>query len=170
MAKAWKRSEISVEGGSGSACSGFIVSVANDGIITATPAVVTYSGPADSGYTVPTWVDTGEVLDHVDGGGTVAATGTILVWVKISYSAVDSTNFGTAWQLDNVEFDFGAARPSDTTPSWDTGTSAWSPTSGTHYADWATVVDRVVTNSNGGGINLAICSPNDVKVINGCSV
>lgn len=138
--------------GGGSSCSGFHVSLDGSLNISMTEGVLTYGGPIDSGYTTPTYPT-----------GVVAGSGTVLVWCKISYSAVDATDFGTAWELDDVEFAFGASRPADTVPSW--GNPDWSPTAGTHHVDWATIQDGVVVSTLLGPAILTICGPNDVRII-----
>ena len=170
MGKPWRRSEVGVEigGSGGSSCSGFIVSVnSTTGVITATTSQVSYSG-SKVGYVAPTWVQTEELLDHESGGGVVDEAGTFLVWVKITYSA-NTGSFGSAWNLDAVEFDFGETRPANVEPTFDFSTQTWSG-AGTFYSDWATITDREVLNSFGGGIILKICTPEEIILQHGCSV
>jgi len=140
-------------------CAGFIVSL--DGTtIQQDQSSVAYAGAVDVGYTTPTLVS-----------GTITGSGTELVWVKISYSAVDTTSYGTAWQLDDVEFDFGTSRPSNVVPTYDWGTSTWNSSGeGEHYSDWATIEDGVVIASFGGGIILNICGEGEVTVMHGCTL
>lgn len=141
-------------------CKGFIVSCdAGTGALTMTKSAVSYGGSRNGSFTGPTYAT-----------GTMPASGTRYVWVKIEYSAVDTGNYGTAWQLDDVIFQSGTSMTADSKPVWDDSTETWTTSSGSHYSAWATIVDRVVENSFGGGLVLVICSIDDVRVVHGCAI
>jgi len=146
-----------IAGGGEYTCAGFIVECDGSGNISVTDSSVSYGGTVDSGFAV------------TDSTTTAPVSGTRYVWVKVDYSAEDTNNYGTAWQLDDITFESGASMTASSKPVWDDSGETWSTSSGTHYSAWGTIVNRTVTASFGGGIVLVICSIDDIRVIHGCA-
>ena len=141
-------------------CKGFIASVdASTGDVTMSASTVEGGENIDFDSTF---------LTPSDPSSTAAASGTTKIWVKVSYTVSSSSVYGSRIEVDDVEFTLSATRPSDTLPSW--SGSAWSPTSCVRYSEWGTIVDRVVTACNGGGIHLKACTPDSVDVTHYCAI
>ena len=141
-------------------CSGFLASVdSGTGDVTMSGSTVEGGENVDfdSSFLTPS-----------DPTSTAAASGTTKIWVKVSYTVSSSSVYGSRVEVDDVEFTLSATRPSDTLPSW--SGSAWSPTSCVRYSEWGTIVDRVVTACNGGGMHLKACTPDSMDITHYCAI
>ena len=84
------------------------------------------------------------------------------IYVKVSYSATDTSDEASTWKTTAIAFEADTAIPADTVPVY---TTTW--TSGVYHMAWATLNagSTAISYSECGPCRIVYCSATDVRII-----